>query len=443
LEQINLKKDNNILLAFYGDDFTGSTDALECITLAGAKALLFIEPPTSEELNRYPNLDVIGVAGKTRSLPTGAMEEVLIPAFKQLLATGALQIHYKVCSTFDSSSAIGSIGKAIDCGAEICSTSLIPVLGGTPALGRYCLFGNLFAQMGIGTQGDIFRLDRHPSMKNHPVTPALESDLHMLISHQTDKKIGLIDILKIDTPHQQWISTIQNDTEVVVVDVLHESQLGNIGAWLANLQQGDKPVFSIGSSGIEMALGKYYNTIQRFQPRLSWNHPGCSSPLLVVSGSCSPITAAQIQWAKNIGFEEVILHETSIHENGNVEPTLVQQVKTLLEKQTSVILHTGDKQSINLSAEKMGTALGTIAKELVTLTGIKRVGFSGGDTSSYAARALGIDAVEMMAPLVKGAPLCRAFSKYPSINGLEVNFKGGQVGGENYFQLLQNGGIQP
>jgi uncharacterized protein YgbK (DUF1537 family) len=46
----------------------------------------------------------------------------------------------------------------------------------------------------------------------------------------------------------------------------------------------------------------------------------------------------------------------------------------------------------------------------------------------------------MLAPLVKGAPLCRAFSKYQSINGLEVNFKGGQVGGENYFQLLQNGG---
>lgn len=440
MEQINLKKDNNILLAFYGDDFTGSTDALECITLAGAKALLFIEPPTSEELKRYPNLDVIGVAGKTRSLSPEEMENVLLPAFTQLLASGAGQIHYKVCSTFDSSAAIGSIGKAIDCGAEICSTTLIPVLGGTPALGRYCLFGNLFAQMGIGTRGDIFRLDRHPSMKNHPVTPALESDICKLIGHQTAKKIGLIDVLKLDTPYQHWVNTIQNDTEVVVLDVLYENQLSNIGAWLAALQQGDKPVFSIGSSGIEMALGKYFNSIQRLQPTLSWNHPGCSIPLLVVSGSCSPITAAQIQWAKNKGFEEVILHESSIQEDGNVEPTIVQQVQTLLEKQISVILHTGDKQSIHLSAEKMGTALGTVAKELVTLTGIKRVGFSGGDTSSYAARALGIDAVEMLAPLVKGAPLCRAFSKYQSINGLEVNFKGGQVGGENYFQLLQNGG---
>jgi uncharacterized protein YgbK (DUF1537 family) len=34
---------NNILLAFYGDDFTGSTDALEFLTRAGARTALFIE----------------------------------------------------------------------------------------------------------------------------------------------------------------------------------------------------------------------------------------------------------------------------------------------------------------------------------------------------------------------------------------------------------------
>ena len=86
----------NILLAFYGDDFTGSTDALEFITRAGAKAVLFIEPPTAEQLQQFPQLDVIGVAGKTRSLSPGQMKEILIPAFEQLKASGAKQVHYKV-----------------------------------------------------------------------------------------------------------------------------------------------------------------------------------------------------------------------------------------------------------------------------------------------------------------------------------------------------------
>jgi uncharacterized protein YgbK (DUF1537 family) len=43
-----------LLLAFYGDDFTGSTDALEFIGRAGAKAMLFIEPPTVEQLAANP-----------------------------------------------------------------------------------------------------------------------------------------------------------------------------------------------------------------------------------------------------------------------------------------------------------------------------------------------------------------------------------------------------
>jgi uncharacterized protein YgbK (DUF1537 family) len=72
-----LKKKKEILLSFYGDDFTGSTDALEFICRAGAKAILFIEPPTQEQLAAFPDLDVFGVAGMTRSLPAEEMEQIL------------------------------------------------------------------------------------------------------------------------------------------------------------------------------------------------------------------------------------------------------------------------------------------------------------------------------------------------------------------------------
>ncbi len=64
---------------------------------------------------------------------------------------------------------------------------------------------------------------------------------------------------------------------------------------------------------------------------------------------------------------------------------------------------------------------------------------AGGDTSSYAARAMEIEAVEMIAPVMVGAPLCKAHSTNKNINGLEVNFKGGQVGSEEYFCLFLNG----
>jgi uncharacterized protein YgbK (DUF1537 family) len=84
----------------------------------------------------------------------------------------------------------------------------------------------------------------------------------------------------------------------------------------------------------------------------------------------------------------------------------------------------------------LGKALGTIAKTAVERSLVKRVVIAGGDTSSYAARAMEIEAVEMIASLVPGAPLCKAISENIYINGLEVNFKGGQVGGEDYFEVM-------
>jgi uncharacterized protein YgbK (DUF1537 family) len=39
----------------------------------------------------------------------------------------------------------------------------------------------------------------------------------------------------------------------------------------------------------------------------------------------------------------------------------------------------------------------------------------------------------MIAPLAPGAPLCRAHAADPLVEGLSVNFKGGQVGAEDYF----------
>ncbi|WP_420148717.1 nucleotide-binding domain containing protein [Spirosoma sp.] len=54
---------------------------------------------------------------------------------------------------------------------------------------------------------------------------------------------------------------------------------------------------------------------------------------------------------------------------------------------------------------------------------------------------MGIEAVEMIAPLVPGAPLCRATAPGSSLDGVEVNFKGGQVGAENYFGVLLEGRV--
>jgi uncharacterized protein YgbK (DUF1537 family) len=435
-----VSKNSKILLAFYGDDFTGSTDALEFISRAGARTALFTEPPTKDQLKSFHDLDAFGIAGKTRALSPSEMEQILIPAFEQMKISGAKHIHYKVCSTFDSSPTIGSIGKAIDCGVSVFNNKMVPVLGGAPLLGRYCLFGNLYAKMGIGSSGRIYRLDRHPSMSRHPLTPMNEADLRIHLSKQTNKKVGLIDTIQQKAKKKEWLANI-TDEEVILLDTLNEDDLLKIGEWLNVQQKKQGQLFSIGGSGIEMALGNYWNSSKELKPKTKWKKIKKAESLLVVSGSCSPVTSGQIAYAKANGFEEVIIDAVKISNDGVVDEEVMKWINQLLNQQKNVIVHTGEKQTQNLSSEKLGTALGTIVKNGVTNTSVKRVVIAGGDTSSYAARAMEIDAVEMIAPLVIGAPLCKAYSKNKVINELEVNFKGGQVGDERYFELLSKGKV--
>src|SRR6185436_10071149 len=150
------------------------------------------------------------------------------------------------------------IGKAIDCGAKVFKNKIIPVLGGMPALGRYCVFGTLFARMGIGSNGKIYRVDQHPSMSKHPVTPMNEGDLRIHLGKQTNKKIGLIDNVQQKAKKKEWLNSITNE-EVVLLDTMNEDELLKIGEWLNTQQKKHGQLFSVGGSGIEMALGNYWN----------------------------------------------------------------------------------------------------------------------------------------------------------------------------------------
>jgi uncharacterized protein YgbK (DUF1537 family) len=457
---------NNLLLAFYGDDFTGSTDALEFLSRAGAKTVLFIEPPTAEQLGRYEGLQAIGVAGMTRAMTPDKMELELRPAFTALRALGAAHVHYKVCSTFDSSPAIGSIGKAIDVAVEIFNAAFVPVLVAAPALGRYCAFGNLFARMGIGSQGKIYRLDRHPSMSKHPVTPADESDLRLHLGKQTTKQIGLLDIIEIaknETGSKTALEKIINDrTEVVFFDAMYEEQLLKIGSLINSYASEQQPLFSVGSSGIEMALGNYWKQQGVLSEQVDWVAPGKAEAMLVISGSCSPISSGQIAWALDNGFAEIAMDTAAIAEgDSSTIEAHVAEALDMFAKGLHVIIHTSrgnDDERVDetkkafaklgleedvmrwKTAEIYGSALGKIARLVAERMSLQRIVIAGGDTSSYAARVMGIEAVEMIAPLSPGAPLCKAYAPGSSIDGLEVNFKGGQVGSEDYFGMVLNGG---
>ncbi len=461
---------SKLLLSFYGDDFTGSTDALEQLTLAGIRTALFIEPPTPKQLARFKNLQAVGVAGTTRSMAPGAMQRELRPALKKLKALGARHVHYKVCSTFDSSPAIGSIGCVIDLAAEIFRAPFVPLLVAAPALGRYTIFGQHFARYGIGSAGAIHRLDRHPSISKHPVTPMTEADLRVHLARQTSKRIALFDILKLALPPQEARAALKkilaDKVRVVLFDALDAGQLRLIGELIDGHASSKRPLFSVGSSGIEMALAAHWKKAEsgKRKAEIKWGLRAAPvEQVLVASGSCSPVTEGQIAWALKHGFSEVALDTATLASEKNIE-RVIQNATTavvkLLQAGRSVIVHTSrgghdprlaasakifKRRGLNASeattvgAIIFGAALGAVMRGALGQIKVRRLCIAGGDTSSYAARELGVQALAMIAPLTPGAPLCRAHAPGSSVDGLEVVFKGGQVGAEDYFQIVKHG----
>src|SRR6476661_210474 len=55
------------LLAWYGDDFTGSTDALEALASEGVLSVLFLHQPDDEFYSRFHDYQAFGLGGSSRS----------------------------------------------------------------------------------------------------------------------------------------------------------------------------------------------------------------------------------------------------------------------------------------------------------------------------------------------------------------------------------------
>ncbi len=442
---------NALLLGFYGDDFSGSADVMEVLAQASVRTVLFLAPPTGAQLGRFTDLQAVGIAGISRSLPADAMAADLRPALESLGRLAPL-VHYKICSTFDSSPEIGSIGRAIEVGRELFAPRCVPVVVGAPALGRYCVFGNLFARS--GGDSPIYRLDRHPTMSRHPVTPMAEADLACHLSKQTSANIALLNVLQLDHGAAEHFDTLaETGAEVILIDTLTEQHLPIIGQLLERQIAHRRTLFAVGSSGIEYALTAHWRSTGKLVAAPSPARVAPADRVLVVSGSCSPVTAAQIDAAERAGFKQIPLPVTS-WVDGDMAAVLSEAMAALRAGQ-SVLVHAArgpdDSRIVEAQARLqllrsaegrnrlLADALAKIVRAAASDAGMRRFAVAGGDTSGYVAKALEIEALEFLAPLAPGSPLCRAYFNHQETPEWELCFKGGQVGRPDFFIQLARG----
>jgi uncharacterized protein YgbK (DUF1537 family) len=439
------------MLAWYGDDFTGAAAVMEVLEFSGFPSVLFLDAPTPELSARFPKARCIGIAGDARTRSPDWMDAHLPGIFAALRATGAGIVHYKVCSTLDSAPNVGSIGHAAAIGLG--DDPWAPVLIAAPRIGRWQTFGTLFARHG----GGIARLDRHPTMSRHPVTPMDEADVRLHLSRQTTLPLGLIDIIDLhhDTAAEALARERSRGARLIAIDLLDIASLIAAGRLLLD-ESARGQLFVIGSQGAEDALvAAALANGQRLPPR----RPAVGVDRIVVaSGSCSPDTAAQLAVAERQGFTLI-----PVDARKTVDPTAWDAECTRLETEALQVLAAGHSpilasargpddpaivatrtarqtagQSDRDGAEVLGTGLGLVLARLAASHAAPRFAVAGGDTSSFATRAFGTIALTAEAEIVPAVPLLAAHvATYPT--PIEWIVKGGQMGPEDLFLRMRDG----
>jgi uncharacterized protein YgbK (DUF1537 family) len=443
------------LVAWYGDDFTGTAAVMEVLSFAGVPSTVFLEPPTPTLLARFGALRGIGVAGTARSETPDWMRAHLPALFQALRATGAPFLHYKICSTLDSAPEIGSIGTAMEVAAAELSLRLMPVYPAAVPMGRYQAFGSLFA----ASPGGVFRLDRHPVMARHPVTPMDEADVVRHLARQTNLPLSTVDLacLHAGGGMAALSAAARPGGAGVALDSVSLADQTEVGRLLWQARGPDMLCF--GSQGVEYALVAHWQAAGLLPAIPPPGSAGDVGPIAVVSGSVSPVTAAQIEDARAHGFHLVLPEAGDLvgSEAPAAEGAAVTEMLAALARGQDVLLATAqgpDDPAVArfrdwLSAgpmappeanRRLGQALGRILRRVVTVGGLRRAVISGGDTSGHAARELGVVALEALAPTIPGASISVARSEDPAIDGLQLALKGGQMGTPDFFRWVRQGG---
>jgi uncharacterized protein YgbK (DUF1537 family) len=423
---------------FYGDDFTGASDNAAQYARHGLQTRLFFSHPGMAALQEAAaQCDVVGIAGTARSLHPEAMREELLPVLQAFAQLQVPWVQYKCCSTFDSAVHTGSLGYAIGLMKEVWPDCFVPVHSAAPEFGRYTLFGHHFARAG----SEVYRLDQHPVMSVHPVTPMHESELAKVLLTQGFQTDHVLDVRQLDQ-HQtapELLTKMLASHHSAVVDGYTQQQVVTAAAALWRLSQ-QRQICAMSAQGLAHGLGQHLRESHHTQLQAPKQQLLPTERLLVLSGSCSALSAAQIDHAEQAGF--VCLR---LSNDASLDAVQTRMLKALSAGQSVVVFTArGREQSHDWPAgqlvQHIGACFAKLADAALRQTALTRLVVAGGDSSSYTMRALGAEALQIKAShFAQNAHFAALVSAKSHIHGKEVLLKGGQVGDAQLYSLVLKG----
>lgn len=389
------------------DDFTGASDIALTLAEAGMSTAQFVGVP---QHTGDPELQAGVVALKSRSAPVDEAVSDALLACQWLVAQGAEQIVFKVCSTFDSTDA-GNIGPVLDRLADHLDAGPVMVCPAFPENGRTVYQGHLFV-------GD--RLLNESGMEQHPLTPMRDADLRRVLARQSAHPVNHIAIATV-TEGPEAIRAARPATGHVIVDAIEDAHLRAIGA--ASQGMG----LLCGGSGIALGLAGNFG-VQAHPPR--WE--AVSGPGVVLSGSCSRATRDQVEAYRAVAPSLEIAPADVVA--GKLDP-IALATWALAETTAPLIYSSADPDSVATAQSTLGQ--GVVAHAIETLFsdlaaalqagGARRIVVAGGETSGAVVQGLGAKALRIGPRIAPGVPALRTET------GIALALKSGNFGDREFF----------
>ena len=165
----------NLMIGCIADDFTGASDAASHLRNAGFRTLLLDGYDDMHSAIADDEVQAVVIALKSRAIPPEDAVRLSCEAVRALRLSGARQIYFKYCSTFDSTPR-GNIGPVTDALMELLEERYTLLCPSLPANGRTVENGILYVN-GVP-------LAQSP-MRNHPINPMRNSSIPELMAAQS------------------------------------------------------------------------------------------------------------------------------------------------------------------------------------------------------------------------------------------------------------------
>jgi uncharacterized protein YgbK (DUF1537 family) len=413
----------SVLLGAIADDFTGATDLCNTLVRRGMRTVQLIDVPAPG--TDVADAEAVVIALKSRTIPAAEAIEKSLAALAWLQKAGAHQILFKYCSTFDSTDA-GNIGPVAEALMDALGTDFTLFCPAFPETGRTIYRGYLFV-------GDM--LLSESGMRDHPLTPMRDPSLVRVLQRQAQGRVGLVPIATVSRGgaaiRAAFAELRWQGFRHTIVDAIEDRHLEAIGAAAANFK------LITGGSGIALGLPENF----RRQGLLGDSRgadalPAIPGAAVVLSGSCSPATIAQVAYVRDRA-PVFTIDPIAVAEGRRVAEEALDWAKPLLGDGPILISATAPPDNVaevqrRLGRERAGAlveeTLAAIARGLAT-KGARRFVIAGGETAGAIVQALGVTGLRIGRQIDPGVPWTMSLGE----PALALALKSGNFGALDFF----------